>query len=113
MQKNAKREKNFLLPDNLDKPEPDPRQVVLKGFESLMSKGGKKKGNRLRELRLARMMSKAELARKAGLSPITVSRIEEGFPARLETKRKLLEALGLSLADREDVFFDGKEKEKE
>jgi DNA-binding XRE family transcriptional regulator len=111
MQKNAKSEKNFLLPEKVEKLEPDPRQVVLKGFESIMSKGGKRKGNRIRELRLARMMSKAELARKAGLSPITVSRIEEGFPARLETKRKLLEALGLSLADREDVFFEDKEKE--
>jgi DNA-binding XRE family transcriptional regulator len=110
MQKNAKSEKSLLVPEKMDRLEPDPRQVVLKGFESLMSGGGKKKGNRIRDLRLARMMSKAELARKAGLSPITVSRIEEGMPARLETKRKLLEALGLSLADREEVFFDDKEK---
>jgi hypothetical protein len=46
MQKNAKSEKNFLLPEKVEKLEPDPRQVVLKGFESIMSKGGKRKGNR-------------------------------------------------------------------
>ncbi|MFH1435024.1 MAG: helix-turn-helix transcriptional regulator [Pseudomonadota bacterium] len=70
-----------------------------------MSKG-KKQTTRVKELRLERMMSKAELARLADLSPLTITRIEEGFKARLETKRKILEALGLSLADRHNVFFD-------
>jgi DNA-binding XRE family transcriptional regulator len=105
MQKNAKRRMNALPTQSDDKPEPDPRQVVLKGFEKLLD-GKNTKRCRLRELRLGRMMSKAELARKAGLSPITISRIEEGQPARLETKRKILEALGLSLADRLAVFVD-------
>jgi len=52
------------------------------------------------------MMSKSELARKAGISPITITRIENGLPARLETKRKILEALGLSFTDRFEVFGD-------
>ena len=105
MQKNAKRRLSALSSDSIDKPEPDPRQVVLKGFEELLA-GRTAKCSRLRELRLERMMSRAELARKAGVSPITIMRIEEGQPARLETKRKILEALGLSLADRYAVFPD-------
>ncbi len=50
------------------------------------------------------MMSKAELARKAGLSTLTVDRVEAGKPCRLDTKRKILHALGLRVADRESVF---------
>ena len=49
-------------------------------------------------------MSKAELARKAGLSPLTVDRIEKGNDCRLETKRKIILALGYKLADKEKVF---------
>ena len=50
------------------------------------------------------MMSKAELARKAGLSTLTVDRVEAGKPCRLDTKRKILHALGLKVSDRESVF---------
>jgi len=85
--------------------EVDPNQTVLKGFETLV-KSKKGHPNRVRELRLERMMSKAELARRAGLSPLTISRVEEGYRCRLDTKRKILEALGLSLKDRGKVFHD-------
>jgi DNA-binding XRE family transcriptional regulator len=47
------------------------------------------------------LLSKAELARKAGLSPLTIDRIEKGKNCRPETKRKVLVALGLKLTDRE------------
>jgi len=50
------------------------------------------------------MMSKAELARKAGISPLTVDRIENGMPARMGTMRKLVLALGLELKDAKKVF---------
>lgn len=50
------------------------------------------------------MMSKAELARKAGLSTLTIDRIEAGRPCRLDTKRKILLALGLKIADKDKVF---------
>jgi transcriptional regulator with XRE-family HTH domain len=60
--------------------------------------------NRLRELRESRMMSSAELARRARLSPLTVSRVEKGMECRLETKRKILTALGLSPGEKEKVF---------
>ncbi len=50
------------------------------------------------------MMSKAELARKAGLSTLTIDRIEAGKTCRLDTKRKILHALGLKVSDKESVF---------
>ncbi len=60
--------------------------------------------NAVREIRESLLMSKAELARKAGLSPITVERIEKGKGCRLETMRKIILALGYDLADRAKVF---------
>ncbi len=59
---------------------------------------------RLRETRIEKMMSKAELARRANLSVLTIDRVEKGLGCRMDTKRKILEALGLSLADRVRVF---------
>ncbi len=55
------------------------------------------------------MMSKAELARKAGLSTLTIDRVESGRPCRLNTKRKILLALDLKLSDKDKVFgpFEG------
>jgi transcriptional regulator with XRE-family HTH domain len=50
------------------------------------------------------MMSKAELARKAGLSTLTIDRVEAGKTCRLDTRRKILHALGLKVSDRERVF---------
>lgn len=60
--------------------------------------------NNVRKTRIDKMMSKAELARRANLSVLTIDRIEKGFGCRMDTKRKILEALGLSLADRVRVF---------
>lgn len=67
----------------------------------------RKKGrhpNNVRKIRIERMMSKAELSRRANLSVLTIDRVEKGFGCRMDTKRKILEALGLSLADRVRVF---------
>ena len=60
--------------------------------------------NSLREIRESLLMSKSELAREANVSPITITRIEEGKPCRLETKRKILLALGYSLSDSKKIF---------
>jgi len=60
--------------------------------------------NRLREVRENRMISVAELARKAGISALTISRVENGASCRLETKRKILTALGLKPLERDEVF---------
>ncbi len=62
--------------------------------------------NQVREIREAQLMSKAELARKAGVSPVTIDRIENGEACRMSTKRKIILALGLKLTDRNDVFQD-------
>ena len=52
------------------------------------------------------MMSKAELARKSGLSTLTIDRVEAGKTCRLDTKRKILHALGLKVSDKDRVFGD-------
>ena len=52
------------------------------------------------------MISKAELARKANISPITITRIEQGKPCRDKTKRKILLALGIKISDKNKVFDD-------
>jgi len=54
---------------------------------------------RVQKFREAALMAKAELARKAGVSESTIDRVEAGYPCRMETKRKILFALGLSLQD--------------
>ena len=53
--------------------------------------------SKLRKYREDHLISKAELARKANISPITLGRIEQGCPCRLETKRKIIQALGLQV----------------
>jgi DNA-binding XRE family transcriptional regulator len=60
--------------------------------------------NRVQRFRENLMMSKAELARKAGLSTLTIDRVEAGRPCRLDTKRKILLALGLRVSDKDRVF---------
>jgi DNA-binding XRE family transcriptional regulator len=60
--------------------------------------------NNVQRYRESLMMSKTELARKAGLSSLTVDRVESGRPCRLDTKRKILFALGLRVSDKDQVF---------
>ncbi len=62
--------------------------------------------NALKEVRESLLMSKAELARKANISPITISRIENGIPCRMETKRKILLALDFNLSEKNKLFKD-------
>ncbi len=62
--------------------------------------------NSLKEVRESLLMSKAELARMARVSPITIDRIEKGKNCRLETKRKLLLALGYKLSEKDRLFAD-------
>ena len=67
-------------------------------------KGGALTGNALREIRERLLVSKAELARKAGLSPLTIDRVEKGKSCRMETKRKIILALGYDLTDKDKIF---------
>lgn len=49
-------------------------------------------------------MNKAELPRKGGVSALTISRIEKGMACRLETKRKIIMALGRGLSEKDNIF---------
>lgn len=60
--------------------------------------------NYLKELRESLMISKAELARKANISTMTITRIEQGRTCRIETKRKIVLALGYNISDKNKVF---------
>ncbi|MGD2125866.1 MAG: helix-turn-helix transcriptional regulator [Desulfobacteraceae bacterium] len=60
--------------------------------------------NIVKEIREELLMSKAELARKAGVSPLTIDRIEKGKSCRMETRRKIILALGYNLADKDKIF---------
>jgi DNA-binding XRE family transcriptional regulator len=68
--------------------------------------------NNVRKIRESLLMSKAELARKAGLSALTIDRIEAGFECRMDTKRKIILALGMRVADKDQVF-DAQEPREE
>ncbi len=60
--------------------------------------------NNLKKIRESMLLSKSELARKAGVSPITIDRIEKGYPCRMDTKRKIIQALGFKLSEKDKVF---------
>ena len=62
--------------------------------------------NKVKQIRENRLMSKAELARKAGVSSLTIDRVERGEVCRMETMRKIILALGYSLEDKNKVFQD-------
>ena len=60
--------------------------------------------NRVRELREDRLMTQAQLARKARVALRTIHSVEKGMNCRMDTKRKILIALGLRFEDKNTVF---------
>lgn len=67
--------------------------------------------NNVKKIRESQLMSKAELARRASVSVLTIDRIEKGMRCRMDTKRKIILALGLKLSDKNQVFgFDENEE---
>lgn len=68
--------------------------------------------NNVKKIREAMLMCKAELARKAGVSPLTIDRIESGYPCRVDTKRKIILALGMGLSDKQKVWPDRDESDE-
>jgi DNA-binding XRE family transcriptional regulator len=62
--------------------------------------------NNVKKLREAKMLSKAELARLAEISPITLDRIENGKACRVTTQRRILLALGLKVSQKNKVFSE-------
>jgi DNA-binding XRE family transcriptional regulator len=90
-------------PEHQAEPGAKPKRAGKKA--SGRSRGGIEPNN-VRKLRQEAMMSKAELARRAGVSPLTIDRVEAGCPCRMDTKRKILEALGLKPSARTEVWPD-------
>jgi len=64
------------------------------------------KPNNVRNIRESKLMSKSELAKAADLSIPTIDRVEKGHACRMETKRKIITALGLTLDERNTVFLE-------
>ncbi len=62
--------------------------------------------NRVRELRENRLMTQAQLAKKAKVALRTIHSVEKGMNCRMDTKRKILLALGLRFEDKDQVFLD-------
>jgi len=60
--------------------------------------------NNVRKVREGLLLSKAELARRAKISVLTIDRVEKGLACRMDTKRKIILSLGLKLTDRDKVF---------
>jgi DNA-binding XRE family transcriptional regulator len=60
--------------------------------------------NNLRKVRESKMLSKTELAKMAGISPLTIDRIEKGKGCRVDTQRKILLALGLKISQKRRLF---------
>ena len=60
--------------------------------------------NRVRELRENRLMTQAQLARKAKVALRTIHSVEKGMNCRMDTKRKILLALGFRFEDKDHVF---------
>jgi DNA-binding XRE family transcriptional regulator len=63
--------------------------------------------NNVRKVREGLLLSKAELARRAKISVLTIDRVEKGLACRMDTKRKIILSLGLKLSDRDKVFNKG------
>jgi DNA-binding XRE family transcriptional regulator len=60
--------------------------------------------NTLKSYRQQVLISRTELARKAGLSRQTIERIEKGKDCHQETKRKIILALDLRCSEKHKIF---------
>jgi transcriptional regulator with XRE-family HTH domain len=65
--------------------------------------------NRLKQLREARGLTQRELARRAGLNPLTVARLEDGKgDLTPPTAERLARVLGVKIADLVDSPAQGR-----
>ena len=78
--------------------------LLLLGYISPGNAASMRRKNRVRELRENRLMTQAQLARKAKVALRTIHSVEKGMNCRMDTKRKILLALGLRFEDRDKVF---------
>ena len=65
-----------------------------------------RKRNRVRELRENKLMTQAQLAKKARVALRTIHSVEKGMNCRMDTKRKILMALGVPFDQKGQVFLD-------
>lgn len=65
-----------------------------------------RKRNRVRELRENRLMTQAQLAKRAKVALRTIHSVEKGMNCRMDTKRKILLALGVPFEQKGEVFID-------
>jgi DNA-binding XRE family transcriptional regulator len=70
------------------------------------AQSGRRKRNRVRELREDKLMTQAQLARKARVALRTIHSVEKGMNCRMDTKRKILLALGIPFEQKGEVFLD-------
>ena len=77
---------------------------ILPGMAKDRDEPASRRANKLTAVREDMMISKAELARRAGVSALTVNRIEDGENCRMDTKRKIILALGLKINEMDKVF---------
>ena len=73
-------------------------------FTDQMDDKQPRKRNRVRELRENKLMTQAQLAKKAKVALRTIHSVEKGMNCRMDTKRKILLALDLSISDKDRVF---------
>jgi DNA-binding XRE family transcriptional regulator len=73
-------------------------------MEQQIGSRGPVRRNRVRELRENRLMTQAQLARKAKVALRTIHSVEKGMNCRMDTKRKILLALGMRFEDKDQVF---------
>ena len=76
------------------------------GFTEQMDDGHPRKRNRVRELRENKLMTQAQMAKKARVALRTIHSVEKGMNCRMDTKRKILIALGMRFEDKDQVFLD-------
>lgn len=62
--------------------------------------------NRVRELRENKLMTQAQLAKRARVALRTIHSVEKGMNCRMDTKRKILLALGIPFDQKGQVFLD-------
>jgi DNA-binding XRE family transcriptional regulator len=75
-------------------------------FQENMDDKQPRKRNRVRELRENKLMTQSQLAKKAKVALRTIHSVEKGMNCRMDTKRKILLALGMRFEDKDQVFLD-------
>jgi DNA-binding XRE family transcriptional regulator len=85
-----------------------PTEEELRGMEQWNASQVEKPQmrNRVREIRENKLMTQAQLAKKAKVALRTIHSVEKGMNCRMDTKRKILLALGLRFEDKGKVFLD-------